>query len=100
MQLPLVFSGIEVALRRGNKTVRTHAPFLNAADPNAMPLTSWPSIRADQSPVVLSTMLLNTKIVHNDRQIGKRGHEGPRKCCDFGSPHRRSPVVDGERGAW
>ena len=100
MQLALIFSGIEAALRRGNQTVRAYAPFFKAADPDAMSGASWPSVGAEQGPMILNAIFLNTKIVHNDFEIGKRDHERPRKFCDSGSPRGWSTVINGERAIW
>src|SRR5712664_4702895 len=85
-----------MSLRLGNQSILSDLPHLEAAESNSMPPAAWPSIGADESPVVHRAVGFDTNVVHPQLHIRKRGHESLRHLGDGAAPGSQS-AIDAER---
>src|SRR5215470_12777310 len=96
LQLALIVIGVKVALGRSNQVVCSDAPSFKTTDADLVALASRYMVRSSQRPIVLSTINLNTQIIHGHLEVRECRHEGLCEFCNGLSSHSGTPVVDGK----
>ena len=96
LQLMVVGSFVEVALRAGDEAVSADLPNFVAADADAMAGASWAVVGACESPVVFDAVVVHDKLVEDYLQVGEGGHERLHGILNRRSPDRWGAVVYGE----